>query len=237
MKLTHFRVTNYRNVLDSGCIEVGDITAFVGQNEAGKSNNFEALYRINPFVPNEAYKIDEDWPVDDWGNKDPSAVVCRAKFILTRDEIESLYDEAALPRPKRSDEDAAGTALGEEEAIELPSELKLVGSRSYNSGPTFEVVGEHAAEFEPAKVDTWAKRHAPKFVLIQDYGLIGTQIELNQLAERIKAVSWHQLTNEEQTIKIVLDLAKIDITEFLAKGGTPEGRTVRELASRIRTAA
>jgi hypothetical protein len=232
LKLAHFRVANYRNVLDSGCIEVGDITAFVGQNEAGKSNNFEALYRINPFVPNEAYKIDEDWPVDDWGNKDPSAVVCRAKFILTRDEIESLYDEAALPRPKKSDEGAPGTALEEDEAAELPAELKLVGSRSYNSRPTFAVEGERAAELEASKVDTWAKKHAPKFVLIQDYGLTGTQIELNQLAERTKAVAWHQLTNEEQTIKIVLDLAKIDINEFLAKGGTPEGRTVRSFDKR-----
>ena len=78
MELTSFKVTKYRNVWDSGWIEANKITAFVGQNEAGKSNLFEALYRINPFVPNETYNIDEDWPVDDWGNKDPSAVVCEA---------------------------------------------------------------------------------------------------------------------------------------------------------------
>ncbi len=28
-------MTKYRNILDSGGIEVSDITAFVGQNEAG----------------------------------------------------------------------------------------------------------------------------------------------------------------------------------------------------------
>lgn len=55
MKLTLFRVSNYRNVLDSGWIDVGSITAFVGQNESGKSNLFKALSRINPFVPNETY--------------------------------------------------------------------------------------------------------------------------------------------------------------------------------------
>jgi len=43
MKLRSFKVTNYRNVRDSNSIEVGNITAFVGQNEAGKSNLFEAL--------------------------------------------------------------------------------------------------------------------------------------------------------------------------------------------------
>src|SRR5438552_905119 len=231
MKLRLFRVTNYRNVRDSGPIEVGDITAFVGQNEAGKSNLFEALYRINPFVPGEAYNIDEDWPVDDWGNKDPSALVCQAQFALTPEEIKSLYDQAGHPEPPPAPEGdqvaADGGAEENEAAAGLPSELTLIGSRSYNAGPTFAVEGKLAEDFDAAKVDAWAKAHAPKFVLIQDYGLSGTQIELNQLVERLKGVQWHQLTNEEQTIKIVLDLAKINIDEFHAKGVTPEGRTVR----------
>jgi hypothetical protein len=54
MQLKYFKVTKCRNVWDSGWIDINKITAFVGQNEAGKSNLFEALYRINPFVPNEA---------------------------------------------------------------------------------------------------------------------------------------------------------------------------------------
>src|SRR5579885_2616409 len=215
MQLTYFKVTKYRNVWDSGWIEVVNITAFVGQNEAGKSNLFEALYRINPFAPGEAYNIDEDWPVDDWGNKDPSARVCQAKFALTPEEIESLYEEAGHPEPESTPEgeQAAedGGAQEGEAAAELPSELTLIGSRSYNTGPTFAVEGEFTEDFDASKVDAWAKKHAPKFVLIQDYGLSGTQIELNQLADRLKSVKWHQLTNEEQTIKIVLDLAKVEI--------------------------
>ena len=69
MKFKQFRVTNFRNVIDSGPIEVNDVTAFVGQNEAGKTNLFEALYRINPFESQADYNIDEDWPVDRWGDK------------------------------------------------------------------------------------------------------------------------------------------------------------------------
>ncbi len=236
MQLTHFKVTKYRNVWDSGWIEVGNITAFVGQNEAGKSNLFEALYRINPFAPDEDYNIDEDWPVDDWGNKDPSALVCQAKFALSSEEIESLYDAAGNlePEPAQEEEQAAeeGPAGEGEVAAELPSQLTLIGSRSYDAGPSFAVEGELAEHFDAAKVDAWVKAHAPKFVLIQDYGLSGTQIELNQLAERLKGVKWHQLTNEEQTVKIVLDLARVNIDEFLAKGATPEGRTVRSFDKR-----
>lgn len=230
-------MTKYRNVWDSSWIEVGTIAAFVGQNEAGKSNLFEALYRINPFAPDEAYNIDEDWPVDDWGNKDASALVCQAKFSLTPEEIESLYDEAERPEPEPAPEgeQAAedGGAEEDEAAAELPSELTLIGSRSYNTGPTFVVEGELAEDFDAAKVDAWAKKHAPKFVLIQDYGLSGTQIELNQLAERLKRVNWSQVTNEEQTTTIVRDLAKVDIDEFLATAATPEGRTVRSFDERV----
>lgn len=232
MNLRFFKVTNYRNVRDSNWIEVGNITAFVGQNEAGKSNLFEALYRINPFAPGEAYNINEDWPVDDWGNKNASALVCEAKFALSPEEIESLYAEAGLTESE-SEHGVEGASHEEDEAhAELPPELTLIGARSYNAGARFVVEGNLAEEFDAARVDAWAKAHAPKFVLIQDYGLSGTQIELNQLAERLKSIEWHQLTNEEQTIKIVLDLAKINIDEFLARGETPEGRTVRSFDKR-----
>ncbi len=40
MRFVRFQVENYRNVLDSGLIDVGDVTAFVGQNEAGKSRHW-----------------------------------------------------------------------------------------------------------------------------------------------------------------------------------------------------
>ena len=241
MQLTHFKVTKYRNVWDSGWIEVNKITAFVGQNEAGKSNLFEALYRINPFIPNEAYNIDEDWPVDDWGNKDASAVVCEAKFLLSTEETAALHAEAAIstPLPEAHLQDGDGLT---QEAIDktadadlartLPGKLILVSSRSYNAGPSFSVLGDHTRDFDPAKVDAWAKKHAPKFVYIHDYELTGTQIELNQLAEHYKKLKWHELSNDEQTIKIILDLANIEIDEFLNKGKTPEGRTVRSFDKR-----
>jgi len=236
MNLRSFKVTNYRNVRHSGWIDVGDITAFVGQNEAGKSNLFEALYRINPFAPGEAYNVDEDWPVDDWGNKTSSALVCEAKFALGPDEIDSLYHDAGChpeePILEVEQVDRNSELERQQSDSERPEELSLIGSRTYNSGPVFAVEGDFVDDFDAARVDQWAKSHAPKFVLIQDYGLSGTRIELNQLAERVKREPWHNLTNEEQTIKIVLDLAKIDVDEFLAKGATPEGRTVRSFDKR-----
>ena len=243
MKLIQFKVTNYRNVRDSGWITVTDISAFVGQNEAGKSNLFEALYRINPFVPNEAYSIDEDWPVDDWGNKNPSARVCEARFDLNVEEIRSLWGMVGVPEPEpdvQGDGEEAGRETNAEETQEskldkLPTALTLIVSRSFDAGPTFSVEGDEGddgKDLDSAEVAAWAEKHMPKFVLIQNYGLSGTQIELNDLAQRCKQVEWHQLTNDEQTIKIVLDLAKVDVDDFLAKGDTAEGRTVRSFDKR-----
>jgi hypothetical protein len=112
------------------------------------------------------------------------------------------------------------------------TELVLIGSRSYTGAPTFAALREHGENLDSAKVDAWTKKHAPKFVYIRDYELTGAQIELDQLAARCKQLEWHELSNEEQTIKIILDLAKVDIDEFLSRGGTPEGRTIRSFDKR-----
>jgi hypothetical protein len=47
------------------------------------------------------------------------------------------------------------------------------------------------------------------------------------LAQRKSSQPWSQLTNTEQTILIVLELAKIDLNDFMAKSSSPAGRTVR----------
>ena len=68
MRLANFSITNYRNIIDSGWIKTTDVTAIVGQNEAGKSNLFEALYCLHSYVETR-YDADEDWPVDNWKGK------------------------------------------------------------------------------------------------------------------------------------------------------------------------
>ena len=48
MKLTKFRVTNFRSVDDSGWIEVDAVTALIGVNESGKTNLLLPLWKLNP---------------------------------------------------------------------------------------------------------------------------------------------------------------------------------------------
>ncbi len=48
MRMLKFRVQNYKKVQDSGWISCGNLTAFVGKNEAGKSALFRGLSKLNP---------------------------------------------------------------------------------------------------------------------------------------------------------------------------------------------
>jgi len=48
MKLTNFRIRNFRSINDSGDVEVDKLTALVGRNESGKSNLLLALATLNP---------------------------------------------------------------------------------------------------------------------------------------------------------------------------------------------
>ncbi len=233
MRFEGFQVTNYRNILDSGWIDVNQITAFVGQNEAGKSNLFEALYCLNPVVE-AAYSVDEDWPVDRWEGKAEAKgkLVCWARFRLSEEEIESLWQAAGT-----ADETAEGTDDEPSEAEDgepLPDQVTLTALRWYGYKTGFQIAGFKEGDLDDDKARAWALKHTPKFVLIHDYEMSGAQIELDQLKQRLDAHGGKRqaLSNEDQTILVILDLAQIDLEDFLTKGATPEGRTIRSFDKR-----
>lgn len=238
MQLKGFHVTNYRNVPDSGWIDTNQITAFVGQNEAGKSNLFEALYRLNPIITDDTYNVDEDWPVDNWhGRREATGkTVCTAEFILDETEIRDLYT-VAIKKSEPPQADAAPPST--EKPVSFPANVTLRVSRSYGAAPVVEVSDPQGNDLDPTLIAQWAKDRIPKFVYVTNYGFSGTQVELDQLRQRWDQVgrkSRHKLSREDQTILIILDLANIDIEDFYAKGQTPEGRTVRSFDKRAASA-
>jgi hypothetical protein len=72
-----FRIQNYRNIDDSGWIELERVTDLVGRNESGKTALLQALHKFNParalpYVPQREFPRDRftrdfknaaDWPV------------------------------------------------------------------------------------------------------------------------------------------------------------------------------
>lgn len=233
MQFDGFQVTNFRNIIDSGWIPANQITAFVGQNEAGKSNLFEALYCLNP-IDGADYDVDGDWPVDQWeGRRDAkSKSVCWAQFTLTNLEISNLFDFACVVPEAPAD---AESEAGFDAAPALPASVHVRIYRGYGQETGFYVHGFPEDVLDDAKATEWTKANVPKFVYIRDYDMSGAQVELDQLKQRWDQLgkdNRHKLSNEDQTILIILDLANIDLDDFLEKGLSPEGRTVRSFDKR-----
>ena len=81
MKLKRFRVQMFKCILDSGWVDVTDLTVLVGKNEAGKTSLLKALQKFNPLTP-EPYSMAREWPRGHRGERSDSQVVCQAEFRL-----------------------------------------------------------------------------------------------------------------------------------------------------------
>ena len=57
MRLTAFRVTNFRSVRDSGWISADNVTALIGTNESGKTNLLMPLWKLKPAKEGEIHLL------------------------------------------------------------------------------------------------------------------------------------------------------------------------------------
>lgn len=102
LKAARFRVTNYRNIDDSGWIDLENITAFVGRNESGKSSLLKALHKFNPATP-EPYNPQREFPRDRYTRQFKDAAdwpVCSIAFHISsplREQIEEIIGPADMP--------------------------------------------------------------------------------------------------------------------------------------------
>ncbi|MBA8880873.1 ATP-dependent nuclease [Phyllobacterium myrsinacearum] len=117
--------------------------------------------------------------------------------------------------------------------------MSILAGRNYGSRTFFYIAGNEDFGLDGEKFSEWAKANVPKFVLIQDYSFSGNQVELDQLKQRWDNVgreNRHELSVEDQTILIVLDLAQINVDDFVEKGTTADGRTIRQFDKRSASA-
>ena len=88
MQLLKFRVTEFRSVLDSGWIDVEDITALIGTNESGKTNILFPLWKLNP-ADDGAINLQDDLPRDkyhEYRNANPKPTFITAILALDDEE-------------------------------------------------------------------------------------------------------------------------------------------------------
>ena len=117
MDLIAFRVTMYKGIIDSGWIDVNDLTVLVGKNESGKTSLLKVLHKFNPYNPDSdentpdlydendpdsykgkpnSYQIDWEWPRARLHEQNQEQVVCCAKFRLSDQEKSDLAQIAPV---------------------------------------------------------------------------------------------------------------------------------------------
>ena len=103
LKVTKFRVRNYRNINDSGWIPIENVTALVGCNESGKSALLKALHKFNPAIE-EPYDAQTEFPRDrfakDYRDNGKEWPVCSVEFELAdefRSELKENLDLDKIP--------------------------------------------------------------------------------------------------------------------------------------------
>lgn len=111
MKLVKFAIRDFKSVRNSTTVEVGEVTCLVGKNESGKTAILQALYKLNPVVPEHAkFDVTDEYPraeVEEYLQQVESeeishAIVVQADYTLDGAEIEaveSVYGEGVLPQP------------------------------------------------------------------------------------------------------------------------------------------
>ena len=122
MKLTQFRVREFRSVWDSDPIDVDDrVTCLVGKNESGKTALLTALYRTNPILPDDGvFNETYDYPkreVEDYlfevENEDRAETVVVECTYELDDEDKSIVSDVLGPSVLESDVFKRKTFYGE----------------------------------------------------------------------------------------------------------------------------
>ena len=94
MQLKAFRVQKFRNIEDSGEIELLDaLTCVVGKNQAGKSALLRALHKFNPHLPT-PYDMRREWPRGQRTKRNERQAVCEVRFTLSSEELKKLAEIA-----------------------------------------------------------------------------------------------------------------------------------------------
>lgn len=99
MQLTHLRIQNFKSILDTGRISVGELCCLVGKNEAGKTATLSALQSIRPYgAPQTKFDVTEDYPrrfATRYKERHPNedAVVVETWWQLSQEAFQLLADE------------------------------------------------------------------------------------------------------------------------------------------------
>lgn len=216
MKLLKFRVTNFRSVTDSGWLDVSDVTALIGENEAGKTNLLLPLWKFNPTASGEISLLD-DMP--------------RSRYAEMRNDPKSyrfIYCEFQL--------DESDIKIAGDYGVSLEEGATVIARRNFHGGYGFEFpdlpdinflntynpANEKPAESESEEPDKgpslWQifMNRMPHFVYYSNYGNLDDQIYLPHVVENMDRDDLGQReAAKTRTLKVLFDLVSLSAEEML----------------------
>jgi hypothetical protein len=216
MKLIKFRVTNFRSVTDSGWIDISDVTALIGENEAGKTNLLLPLWKFNPTAAGELSLLD-DMPRGRYAEmrsepKSHRFIYCL--FELDADDVKTANDygvevvEGATVIARRN--------FGGGYGFEFSDFPDVNFMNTYN--PALEKPAETEGE-EPRKGPSLWHRfldRLPHFVYYSNYGNLDDQIYLPHVVENMGREDLGQReAAKTRTLKVLFDLVSLSAEEML----------------------
>ncbi|WP_395175455.1 AAA family ATPase [Roseibium alexandrii] len=216
MKLKQFRVTSFRSVTDSGWLDVSDVTALIGENEAGKTNLLLPLWKFNPTAAGEISLLD-DMPRSRYAEMRDKPALYRfiyCRFELNENEIQIANDygveakEGATVIARRNFDGGYG--------FEFPEFPHVDFLKTYN--PALEKPAEVEGA-EPEKgPNLWRmfQNRLPKFVYYSNYGNLDDQIYLPHVVDNMGREDLGQReAAKARTLKVLFDLVSLSAEEML----------------------
>jgi len=214
MKLLRFRVTNFRSVNDSGWLDVSDVTALIGENEAGKTNLLLPLWKLNPTAGGEISLLD-DMPRSRYSEMRSAPE--KYDFIECIFELNAHEQQVAV---------RYGADADKVSKVRVWRDFKGRTGFSFLDLPDFSFTDSYEPiaprddeEDEPEKGPSlWQamQRHLPKLVYYSNYGNLDAQIYLPHVAENLERDDLGQKEEAKaRTLQVLFDLVGLSAEEVL----------------------
>lgn len=216
MKLTQFRVTNFRSIADSGWIDVSDVTALIGENEAGKTNLLLPLWKFNPTASGGIDLLD-DMPRSRYAEmrNEPSThrfIYCKFEMDESDIEVANSYGiEAKEGATVIAHRDFAG-----QYGFEFPDFPEVDLQNTFN--PELEKPAENEGEEPKRGPSLWQRftDRLPYFVYYSNYGNLDDQIYLPHVVDNMERDDLGaREAAKTRTLKVLFDLVSLSADEML----------------------
>lgn len=185
MKLTKFRVQNFKSFIDSGWVDCQDVTAIAGVNEAGKSNLLKALWKLKPAFRADNKIVRSDLPIDKYieiMDSPTMPIFITAEFKLRQYDKEQISKK--FPDIKTFDTVEVARSLNGQYSVKFPVEIP---------------------ENLHDKVADLVVKLMPGFIYYSNYGNLDSNIYLPQMLAKFNKSGVNTISkSKRRTVKLLL---------------------------------